>query len=251
MGIIYLVRCLVNNKVYIGQCKRKTRRHKQSMEPKKALRKRWLEHCQGNSGCIGLHPAILKYGPENFTQEVLVVLPDELLNEYEIKFIELYQSTTRKFGYNRATGGNYSGFTMPEVRNKQKLPDSNWHKAQKNPDVSARKQQSLAKAIEKNPEIETRRKANVKAAVQSVEYRKRARDIHSVAQNRPETVAKRRATWDAKREALINSLPEHKRAEKRRQLENVDKTKAERKEKAKMKHDAAMDAKIAAMERQA
>ena len=179
------------------------------------------------------------------------MVPDELLNEYEIKFIALYQATNLRFGYNRATGGNYSGFTMPEVRNKQKLPGSNWHKAQKNPDVSARKQKALAKAIEEDPDIETRRKANLKKAVQSVEYRKQNRDIHRIAQNRPGTAAKRRATWDAKREALINALPEHERAEKRRKLEQHDKARAKFKEKAKMKHDAAMDAKIAAMEREA
>ena len=132
----------VNNKVYIEQCKRKTRRHKQSMEPKRRCANGGSSTARVTAGAL-VCTAILKYRPENFTQKFSSILQMNSSTNTKSSSLRLYQSTTRKFGYNRATGGNYSGFTMPEVRNKQKLPDSNWHKAQKNPDVSAQ-QKALA-----------------------------------------------------------------------------------------------------------
>lgn len=138
MGIIYKLTS-PKSKVYIGQCKRKHRQRRTELPPQKQMGLRWAEHCRKTSGCCAIKNAIAKYGPEAFKVEILVVVPDDMLNAYEKKFVALYDSTNPKLGYNRNDGGEGGGFGIPAVRKAQCQPGSKWMLAVTDKDVVAKK----------------------------------------------------------------------------------------------------------------
>lgn len=90
MGTIYCVTG-PNGKRYIGQTRR-------------PVNKRWKEHLRCQGSCILLECAIAKYGSSSFTFEVLLEINDEFLNEYECKFIDMF-NTIEPNGYNIRSGG--------------------------------------------------------------------------------------------------------------------------------------------------
>lgn len=99
MGIIYLLQSPSRN-IYIGQTIT-------------TLKQRWREHIYDaydskKNHCVALNNAIRKYKPENFFQAVLLICNDNMLDEYEAKFINMYFSTDPKFGYNIKEGGSSS-----------------------------------------------------------------------------------------------------------------------------------------------
>lgn len=106
-GYIYKTTNLINGKIYIGQKK-----------SPKFLGEKYL-----GSG-KRLYYALDKYGKENFKVELIEKIYDEkLINEREIYWINHYQSTNRKIGYNISNGGN-GGFVLkndPEAQEKAKL----------------------------------------------------------------------------------------------------------------------------------
>ena len=84
--IIYKITNLINNKIYIGQ------------------------DSNNNSSYYGSGKAIIsaikKYGKENFIKETLTSCKDfEDMNEKEVYWISLLNSTDRKIGYNISIGG--------------------------------------------------------------------------------------------------------------------------------------------------
>lgn len=101
IGYIYMIKNVVNKKVYIGQTKN--------------YKKRWLTHINNaknhSGGCWKLYNAINKYGLCMFDFEVISEvfgstekeLKDKL-NRLEIYFINYYKST--EWGYNLTIGGN-------------------------------------------------------------------------------------------------------------------------------------------------
>ena len=90
MGYIYCITS-PSGKKYIGQTIRN-------------YEKRFKEHCSLSNSCIILEKAILKYGKDKMKFEILLIVDNELLNEYEIKFIDIYDTLEPK-GYNIRTGG--------------------------------------------------------------------------------------------------------------------------------------------------
>ncbi len=90
MGFIY---CITGptGKQYIGQTKR-------------AVDKRWKEHAKCYGNCKLLEHAIAKYGSESFKLEILLEVNNELLNDYECKFIAMLD-TIEPNGYNIRAGG--------------------------------------------------------------------------------------------------------------------------------------------------
>lgn len=94
--IIYKSTNLINNKVYIGQTihklnYRKARHIRDSRKETKNY----------------FHNAINKYGSENFKWEIICECETlEELNEKEILYIQKYNSTEKKYGYNIAYGGH-------------------------------------------------------------------------------------------------------------------------------------------------
>lgn len=108
--IIYKVTNNINNKIYIGQTKYKANQR---------LNKHYTEAVYEQNHNIGIpyfHQALLKYGKENFSVEVIdtAETKDEL-NEKEQYWISFYNSMDRTVGYNSVPGGN--DFTKsPESR---------------------------------------------------------------------------------------------------------------------------------------
>lgn len=91
MGLIYCLKS-PSGKYYIGQTKRK-------------LEKRICEHKNMIPGCVALNNAIAKYGFEQMKIEVILEINDSLLNEYEKRFIDMYD-TQYPNGYNIRSGGS-------------------------------------------------------------------------------------------------------------------------------------------------
>jgi group I intron endonuclease len=94
---IYLIRCLANGKVYVGQTS-------------KAFEERWRRHVndalEGESGCPIFYRAIRKYGPENFEIRALCFAENCAEADFlEESFISRYDSTNPQKGYNIKPGG--------------------------------------------------------------------------------------------------------------------------------------------------
>lgn len=91
MKYLYKITNNINGKVYIGQ----------TIDYKK----RWTAHCTVKEGKDSLiTKAIQKYGQDNFDFKVLAILEDHMIDEAEIKAIEIYKSVVPE-GYNISLGG--------------------------------------------------------------------------------------------------------------------------------------------------
>lgn len=105
-GVIYKITNLINNKVYIGQ----------TVQP---LEQRWRQHCY-KKGCIYMHNAILKYGKENFSKEIIEYdVPVNELNNKETFWIKHYKSYIRDFGYNILIEGGHGRRGLSKLSNEQ------------------------------------------------------------------------------------------------------------------------------------
>jgi group I intron endonuclease len=91
MGFIYCITS-PSNKIYIGQTIRN-------------ISKRMKEHSKCEGSCILLENAIQKYGIDCMKVEVLLEVNDEMLDEYETMFIDVYNSIEPN-GYNIRSGGS-------------------------------------------------------------------------------------------------------------------------------------------------
>lgn len=94
-NVIYKFTNLVNNKIYIGQTR-------------KRFRDRLSDHIwQMNNKPCYFHKALQKYGLSNFDIEILEHCENILdLNNLEIYWIDYYNSTNRDLGYNLTKGGS-------------------------------------------------------------------------------------------------------------------------------------------------
>jgi len=94
-GIVYLVKNVIDGKVYVGQTR-------------KSAHERWRQHVRcKKADCPKLHNAIGKYGPEKFTvEEFCYCFDKESLDKSEIDAILAFDSINS--GYNIQAGGNSS-----------------------------------------------------------------------------------------------------------------------------------------------
>lgn len=104
---VYLIRNIINNKVYVGQTRQK-------------LSKRISGHkekAKANKGQHHLYNSMNKYGFDSFNVQLLEYCDDaEHLNEREIYWIRFYKSTERQFGYNYQAGGADCRILDPDKR---------------------------------------------------------------------------------------------------------------------------------------
>ena len=98
MGAIYLIRNDINGKCYIG---------KSVNDP---LTTRIKPHLKGYGGNKLLSDDVKKYGPANFSWEILHhnIDDDDVLDNYEVKAIEKHR-TIAPHGYNLTRGGDGAG----------------------------------------------------------------------------------------------------------------------------------------------
>ena len=110
MGEIYQITNNINGKIYIGKTKRTSYL-------------RWLEHIRDSKNYpdlnIPLHKAIIKYGIENFTMNILEQDVSEIdLNSVEKYYIKLFNSNNSSIGYNATVGGD-GGTTSLKLNERQ------------------------------------------------------------------------------------------------------------------------------------
>lgn len=97
-GFIYIIKNTVNSKVYIGQTRT-------------SVDQRWKEHLRhAQYGDQIINRAMKKYGVDKFYIETLEICDVSILDEREIYYIDLYDSTDKSKGYNVSIGGNTPRF---------------------------------------------------------------------------------------------------------------------------------------------
>lgn len=97
-GFIYIIKNIVNSKVYIGQTRT-------------SVEQRWKEHLRhAQYGDQIINRAMKKYGIDKFYVEILEICDISVLDEREIYYIDLYDSTDKSKGYNVSIGGNTPKF---------------------------------------------------------------------------------------------------------------------------------------------
>ncbi|APQ72279.1 GIY-YIG nuclease family protein [Clostridium botulinum] len=92
---IYKIENIVNGKVYIGQS---TNLKSRKIHHKSELR------CKRHPN-LYLQNAFCKYGEGNFRFEIIEKVDEQNLDEREIYWINYYNSTNEKYGYNLESGG--------------------------------------------------------------------------------------------------------------------------------------------------
>jgi group I intron endonuclease len=99
MGVIYKIRNIINNKVYIGLTTQ--------LDPLE----RWKEHIRtvDRRPELPLYGAMKKYGVDKFQFRILFFCFNEDVEAYEIQMIDKYNSITPN-GYNITKGGRGGGF---------------------------------------------------------------------------------------------------------------------------------------------
>jgi group I intron endonuclease len=100
MGFIYKITNKISKKCYIGETTEEN------------PEERWKRHKYAISkgvGCPALRDAVVKYGLENFTFEVLIICFDENRYDHEKEYIKKYNSVVPN-GYNILEGGAGGGF---------------------------------------------------------------------------------------------------------------------------------------------
>lgn len=105
---IYKIENKINGKVYIGQTNN--------------LKRRIKEHKYDKRKNHPVHNALIKYGFENFNISILYY--GENYNEEEKKYIRLYKSNDKRYGYNIVNGGqDSSGEKNPQSKLSQREVD--------------------------------------------------------------------------------------------------------------------------------
>jgi group I intron endonuclease len=164
--IIYKTTNLLNGKIYIGQ--------DTNNDPKYM-----------GSGKI-IRNAIKKYGKRNFSKEILEECETiEYLNEREIYWISLFNSTDNKIGYNILSGGLGSrGFKQsPEVIEKIKENNNSdeFKKIMASPEVSSKISEGQLKSERKkelhaSAEYREKMSKSLKGRIITDEHRKKISD---------------------------------------------------------------------------
>lgn len=146
---IYKITNVLSEKVYIGQ----------SIEPKR----RWKTHQRLALKQLGnqyIHRAMNKYGPHNFSFEVIEEHNSlEDCNRAEAKQIEDANAQDKEFGYNIKPGGRKKGWKhTEETKAKQ---SENWHKVHREDGIKEAHEANRGRKLSEE-HIEAIRQANIR-----------------------------------------------------------------------------------------
>ena len=170
MRYVYIIRNLVNHKVYIGQTK--------NLQQRKAV-----HFCTARKGdCRHLYTAMRQYGFENFIFEVLEECVDELINQREKYWVTKFDSFNREKGYNLTSGGDHYEHTFEslqkirEARARQVFTSEHQEKksltlrkTNKLPEVQENRRKGQAKRPKCTKETRLKRSLSVKKAFEKEE----------------------------------------------------------------------------------
>ena len=70
---------------------------------KTSLKERAKNNAKGYKGCPAFYNAIQKYGWENFEVEILEEVPLDVIDDAEVEYILLYDTSNKEIGYNIVT----------------------------------------------------------------------------------------------------------------------------------------------------
>ena len=108
MTNIYCITNTLNGKRYVGKTKY-------------SIEKRFEQHSKASNKInTYIHNAILKYGKESFTIELVAQVQDEDWKYWERYYIKKYHSHFTEGGYNITYGGDSNPMDIPEVKEIQK-----------------------------------------------------------------------------------------------------------------------------------
>lgn len=108
MTNIYCITNKLNGKRYVGKTKY-------------SIESRFDQHAKASNKInTYIHNAILKYGRENFTVELIAQVDDEDWKYWEKYYIKKYHSHFTEGGYNITYGGDSNPMDVPEIRALQK-----------------------------------------------------------------------------------------------------------------------------------
>jgi group I intron endonuclease len=153
MGFVYLIRNTVNGKCYVGQTM------------KNKVQKRWHSYTspKGGHGVIGR--AIKKHGKDKFEFSVICELPNEELNDREVREIA-ERGTLVPNGYNLQAGGD-NGPQHEET--KRKISLANTGKPGKIPGPETRAKISAASKGRKRTEEQKQKMKELNSAAKKVD----------------------------------------------------------------------------------
>jgi group I intron endonuclease len=119
--VIYKITNTVNGKIYIGQTK------KFRGEKKYGIEKRFKSHISAskrNKGCPKLCNSMRKYGSDKFIIEQIDEASVDHIDEKEIHYIKLYNSTNDNIGYNITMGGGGLKSVHPTDETRKKMSNA-------------------------------------------------------------------------------------------------------------------------------
>lgn len=153
----------INGKKYIGQTCQK-------------LEKRWNDG-RGYINCPRFYSAIIHYGWDNFTHEILeIVSKSEEADEREKYYIKLFQTQDDKKGYNMTEGGNslITYYKDKQHRKEQSLRRKQYFKD--NPE----KKKELVDRLQKI----SKNRANEQSAFMKEKYQQGQHSLYEINQKR-------------------------------------------------------------------
>lgn len=151
-GYIYLIRCIINEKCYLGQTT-------------KTVERRWKQHvvhsrCPSYHNSI-LHKAIVKYGANNFEVQTLMACDSQEELDHWEKALAYAFDTFPPAGYNLAVG-NGAGAVSQETRTKM----SNMRKGRPKPPGFA---EQVSRRM-KGRKVSDETRAKIRAVVRTPEW---------------------------------------------------------------------------------
>lgn len=231
MGFVYMF-VFPNGKRYIGQTSNSD------------VHVRWNNHRVRKNHCWAVARAINKYGWENVQKHVLVKVPNNLLDHYEVKFIDVFGSLNPG-GYNLTPGGDYNPMDSEDVRakhlktmqsddhrNAQAKHSRAWHnddtkhaswkeknaEASRNPE-KRNKHREITKATWADQSVREKRTSGLKRVFSDPAVSKKRKDAAAKALRTSEASAKMMAGHALAREAKLAKLPPVEREKKRKDME--------------------------------
>lgn len=213
-GIIYIIKNVINNKLYIGQ----------TMYDFKT---RYQNNLYKNTDNVHLKKSIEKYGLENFVidEEFDVAYSKEELDKLEKMYINIYETMNREKGYNKMSGGSNG---RPNEETKRKMSES--HLGIMHTEESKKLMSEIKKGIK--PTVETKKKMS--------ESRKKYLEEHPEIKEKVREQMKKRGMTKEIKKKISNSKKgvklseEHKR--KLREVKLGKKLSEEHKESIKRAH---------------